>query len=217
MTPSQRGWLDQYAARWVIPVAAADHLATAVAPQPALDLQQVFGRTAPLVVEVGSGHGDTLAAAATARPDRDFLGFEVFEASLASTLGKVAAAGSTNVRLVAADAVTGLTHLLKDESVTELWVFFPDPWPKTRHHKRRLVTPAFAGLAARKLRPGGLIRLATDWSAYARAMAETFDADDRFDCGGTARFAGRPVTKFEARGLAAGRTIHDLAYVKVAP
>jgi len=211
MTQSQKAWLGAYRDRWVIEVTRGD-LATSVGPQPFLDLAAVFGRRAPLIIEVGSGHGETLVAAAQERPGLDFLGFEVFEASIAATLGKIAAAGLDNVRLVAADAVSGLTHLVPDHTVAELWVFFPDPWPKQRHHKRRLVSPAFADLAARKLVPGGIARLATDWEAYAQVIDQVFGHDDCFELIGRARFSGRPVTKFELRGKTAGRPIHDVAY-----
>jgi len=211
MTPSQRVWMDTYAPRWVIEVAHGD-LATSVAPQPCLDLAAVFGRTARLVVEIGSGHGETLVAGATAHPDRDFLGFEVFEASIAATLGKIAARGLENVRLVCADAVSGLIHLIPDHTIDEMWIFFPDPWQKKRHNKRRLISPDFADLAARKLVRGGMLRLATDWQSYADHMSEVLGGDRRFELISTERFATRPVTKFESRGIAAGRVIHDFAY-----
>ncbi len=173
--------------------------------------------SAPLTVEIGTGHGETLTRAGAACPERDFLGFEVFEASLAATLGKIAAAGLTNLRLVNADAVTGLTHLIPDRAVAEVWVFFPDPWPKKRHVKRRLVNPGFLDLIAAKLVPGGLIRLATDWPSYAETIREVFGADARFEPAGAERFGLRPLTKFEQRGLAAGRDIHDFAYRLRAP
>ena len=211
MTQSQRVWMDTYAPRWVIDVAHGD-LATSVAPQPCLDLEAIFGRSAPLIVEIGSGHGETLTAAATARPDVDFLGFEVFEASIAATLGKIAANSLENVRLVCADAVSGLAQLIPDHSVDEIWVFFPDPWQKKRHHKRRLISPDFADLAVEKLVHGGILRLATDWESYADHMSEVLGGDERFELISTERFGMRPVTKFEARGIAAGREIHDFAY-----
>jgi len=211
MTPSQRVWMDAYASRWVVDVPHGD-LATSVAPGPPLDLDQIFGRQAPLIVEIGSGHGETLAAAATLHPDTNFLGFEVFEASIAATLGKLAAGGIDNVRLVAADAVSGLTWLIPDHSLAEIWVFFPDPWQKKRHHKRRLVSPGFADLAVRKLVSQGILRVATDWESYAETMTDVLGGDPRFELIGTDRFETRPVTKFESRGIAAGRRIHDAAY-----
>ena len=210
MTASQHAWMAAHRSRWVVDV-ATDPTGTVV-PGPSPDWEAVFGRRAPLVVEIGSGHGTTLVAAARAHPGTDFLGFEVFDASVAATLGKLAAAELTNVRLVAADAVTGCTYLLPAHAVSEIWVFFPDPWPKKRHHKRRLVSGAFADLVARTLVPGGVVRLATDQEAYAERIAEVFGADARFELTGTTRFADRPLTKFEARGIAAGHLIHDFAY-----
>jgi len=211
MTASQRVWMDMYAPRWVVGVDHGD-LATSVAPQACLDMTAVFGRTAPLVVEIGSGHGETLIAGATLHADVNFLGFEVFEACVAATLGKIAACEAQNVRLVCADAVSGLTHLIPDHTINELWVFFPDPWQKKRHHKRRLISPEFADLAAAKLVRGGILRLATDWESYADHMSEVLGGDDRFELVGTERFATRPVTKFESRGIEAGREIRDFTY-----
>ncbi|MDR1513454.1 MAG: tRNA (guanosine(46)-N7)-methyltransferase TrmB, partial [Propionibacteriaceae bacterium] len=213
MTTSQRHWLDRHGPAYLVDVRREARV-TSIPPQPPLDLAAVFGRgTAPLVVEIGSGHGETLAFAAERHPDWDFLGFEVFDAALASTLGKLAAADLKNVRLVAGDGLEGLEHLLPPAAIMELWLFFPDPWHKSRHHKRRLVSQSFADLAASRLRPGGVLRLATDWDDYAawtRAVLDPHPAFERLDAG---RCPDRPETKFEARGRAAGRTIHDLAYV----
>ncbi|MCL2482937.1 MAG: tRNA (guanosine(46)-N7)-methyltransferase TrmB [Propionibacteriaceae bacterium] len=213
MTASQRTWMQTYGPRWIVDVAQGD-LATMVAPQPVLDLPQVFGRKAPLIIEIGSGHGETLAHAAGLHPEINFLGFEVFDASIASTLGKLAAAGLENVRLVVADAVSGLTHLIGTHTVEEIWVFFPDPWQKKRHHKRRLVRQPFVDLAADKLILGGVLRLATDWDSYAESMSAVLDSDTRFQLSSTARFTTRPITKFESRALTAGRAIHDFAYAR---
>lgn len=211
MTPSQAAWLARFADQWVIPVRTGE-LGTTVSPGLPVDLPTVFGRVAPLIVEIGSGHGDALVAAASTHPDVDFLGFEVFDASIAATLGKIDAAGVTNVRLIAADAVTGLTHLILPRSVQEIWVFFPDPWPKKRHHKRRLVSGAFADLASRTLIDDGVIRLATDSQSYAEHIEAILGADPRFELTSTQRFDTRPLTKFEKRGLEAGRAIHDFTY-----
>jgi tRNA (guanine-N7-)-methyltransferase len=216
MTVSQRQWLDRYGPDYLIEVTRSDRV-TAIPPQPPLDLAAAFGRTAPLVVEIGSGHGETLAHAAARHRDINYLGFEVFEAALAATVGKLHAAGLTNVRLVAGDGADGLAHLLGPASVDAIWVFFPDPWHKARHHKRRLVSPAFAVLAASRLVPGGTLRLATDWDDYAEWMQAVLDSDARFARRDTGRPDDRPVTKFEARALAAGRTVHDFAYVRCHP
>ena len=113
---------------------------------------------------------------------------------------------------VGADAVPVFETLLPAGSVREVWTFFPDPWPKTKHHKRRIVQPAFASLVARVLEPGGLWRLATDWSDYAESMLEVLDAHPDFEGGEVERFDVRPMTRFERRGIAAGRSIHDLTY-----
>jgi len=216
MTASQRTWLDQYAAAWTVPFLSADR-ASQARPQPPLDLPSIFGRSAPVVVEVGSGHGETLAAAAATQPDRDFLGFEVFDAGVGATLGLIAAQGLTNVRLIRCDAVTGLTHLVTADSIAELWVFFPDPWPKKRHRKRRLVNPAFVQLVDEHLTAGGRLRLATDWDDYAEAMAAVMATAPDFRLTSTERFGTRPLTRFEQRGLAAGRVIRDFTYTKLAP
>jgi tRNA (guanine-N7-)-methyltransferase len=211
MTKHQAQWLDRYGPRYLLAVERAARV-TAIPPQTPLDPAAVFGRAADLVVELGSGHGETLAHAAAARPELDYLGFEVFEAALAATVGKLHAADLTHVRLVAGDGTEGLDHLLEPASVDEIWVFFPDPWHKARHHKRRLVSPAFATLAASRLAPAGTLRLATDWDDYADWMQEILGGDARFTRDDSGRPPDRPVTKFEARALAAGRTIHDFAY-----
>jgi tRNA (guanine-N7-)-methyltransferase len=119
------------------------------------------------------------------------------------------------VRFSSVDAVWSMEHLLGPDSLAELWTFFPDPWQKKKHHKRRLVTPAFAALAATRLRPGAWWRLATDWADYAEQMLEVLDAEPRLEGGVVPRWEERPITKFERRGLAAGRAITDLAYRRV--
>ena len=134
---------------------------------------------------------------------------------MAHTLGLLAEAGAENVRLLSLDAVWCLENLFGPGEVEELWTFFPDPWPKKRHHKRRLVTPEFAALAASRLRPGGAWRLATDWVEYAEQIRKVLDAEPLLEGGPVERWKDRPVTKFERKGLAAGRTIMDLAYRKM--
>jgi tRNA (guanine-N7-)-methyltransferase len=209
MTPSQKTWLRAYSSQWIIPVTLGE--SSTVSPQDALDLEATFQRSAPLVVEIGVGHGETITSGAAQDPARDYLGFEVFPAALASTLGKIAHRGLTNVRLVRADGVTGLTYLIEDHCLEELWVFFPDPWPKTRHHKRRLVSPGFLDLAWRKLNSSGILRLATDWEPYAQDMSRLLREDPQFTVESQQRFSTRPMTKFESRGAKAGRTIHDFS------
>ena len=201
---------------------------TSVAADHRLDLDAAFGRAAPLIVEIGSGTGESLVAMAAARPSANVLAFEVYLPGIARTVSRLHGEQVGNVRLVQADAVAGLTHLLGPGSIGELWTFFPDPWPKARHHKRRLVDTAFADLVASRLRPGGSWRLATDWADYADQIRAVLDPHPDFenaafenaaleDTVGTSdgwaeRLADRPLTRFEQRGLDAGRTVRDLHY-----
>lgn len=203
-TPRQQQAWDSHADAWVIPDAAVD--------DPGFALTDWFGRQAPLVVEIGCGVGEATGPLAAARPGYNVLAFEVWRPGLADSLGSVAAAGARNVRFLGVDAVWSFEHLLGPGALQELWSFFPDPWPKTRHHKRRLVTPAFATLAADRLAPGGVWRLATDWPDYADQMRAVLDAEPTLSGGITERWGDRPSTRFERRGLAEGRSITDLAY-----
>jgi tRNA (guanine-N7-)-methyltransferase len=205
LTPQQQAAWERHAEEWLLPASVV----TAGLPT------GWAGPTAPLVVEVGSGDGETVTALAPRRPDRDVLAVEVWRPGLASTFSRLERAGVGNVRALALDAVWVLEHLLGEGSVAELWTFFPDPWPKARHHKRRLVTPAFAALAASRLAPGASWRLATDWPAYAEQMVEVLDAEPLLEGGVTPRWEERPVTRFERRGLAAGRPVTDLHYRRV--
>ena len=177
------------------------------------DQGAVFGRTAPLVVEIGSGMGESTAAMGAARPDIDLLAVEVYKPGVAQTFFHLARTGAENVRVLRADAVTVLNQLIPPGRLDELWLFFPDPWPKTKHHKRRLVTVDFARLVASRLRPGGLFRMATDWEPYAmqmlasvRAVPELVNRHDDW----APRPQFRPITRFENRGHGAGRAIFDL-------
>ena len=196
--------------RWWIPDKAVD--------EPRFDLDAYFGRRAPLVVEIGSGIGEATAALAAARPELNVLAFEVWRPGLAETFLRLEANGATNVRMLSVDAVWSTEHLLGAGQVAELWTFFPDPWPKQRHYRRRLVSPAFAALAASRLEPGGLWRLATDWGPYADQMVEVLDATEGlvnvYD-GAAPRWEDRPRTRFERRGIRAGRQITDLAYRRI--
>jgi tRNA (guanine-N7-)-methyltransferase len=205
-TPSQRAAWEAHAQAWVIPDDAVD--------EPGFDLAAWFGREAPLIVEVGPGVGEATGLLAAARPDHDVLALEVWRPGVASALAEVAAAGADNVRFCSVDAVWVLEHLVAPGSLAGLWTFFPDPWPKTRHHKRRLVDGDFAALAAERLAPGAEWRLATDWTDYAEQMRQVLDAEPRLTGGVVERWAERPVTKFERKGLAFGREITDLRYVR---
>lgn len=214
MNASQEKAWSSHADRWIVAVPARE-TSTSIAPEASVDWEGVFGRRAPLIVEIGSGRGESLVALAERRPEADIVAFEVFEPAVASTLSRIARHGVENVRIVVANGTEGLERLFAPGGVHELWTFFPDPWHKARHHKRRLVGRELADLAASRLEPGGLWRLATDWADYAEWMRETLDPHPAFENvhGGWApRWADRPVTKYEARGIAAGREIVDLTY-----
>lgn len=180
------------------------------------DLRSCFeDPSAPLVVEIGSGIGEATAVLAADRPECNVLAFEVWRPGVAETFIRLEDHGAKNVRMVSVDAVWSLEHLLGEADVSELWTFFPDPWPKKRHHRRRLVGPHFAHLAASRLVPGGLWRLATDWPEYAEQMAEVLDAEPLLENvydGPAPRWDERPLTRFERRGIRAGRPISDFAY-----
>jgi tRNA (guanine-N7-)-methyltransferase len=206
-TPSQQAAWDAHHDAWVIDLDDVD--------RPGFALADRFGREAPLIVEVGSGVGEATAALAAAHPELDVLALEVWVPGIAAGLARVAAAGAANVRFCALDAAWAFEHLLPSAGLAGLWTFFPDPWPKARHHKRRLVDPAFAALAADRLAPGATWRLATDWAGYAQVMREVLDAQPLLEGGLVERWSERPVTKFERKGVEAGRTITDLAYTRV--
>jgi tRNA (guanine-N7-)-methyltransferase len=183
-----------------------------------LDLAATFGRRAPLVLEIGSGMGEASAAMAAADPARDYLAVEVHYAGIANLMGLLERAGATNARVAHGDAVTLLTRMLPPGSVDTIHIFFPDPWPKARHHKRRLIRPENVPLLRDVLRPGGTLHLATDWPDYAQVMLEVIGADPAFvntSQGYAHRPDWRPLTKFEQRGIAEGRPIADLIFRKV--
>ena len=169
-----------------------------------------FGRAAPLMLEIGSGMGESTAALAVAEPDVDHLAVEVFEPGIAALLMR--ATELTNLVVLRGDAVTLLSEKVPEASLAGIRIFFPDPWPKRRHHKRRLVQPAFAALAVTRLRPGGTLHMATDWADYAVQMRAVADAEPRLVGGEVPRPPWRPVTKFEARARAEGRDVHDFVY-----
>lgn len=185
---------------------------TSVDPAYRFDPEAVFGRRAPLVLDIGTGRGESLVHAAKKHPDHDFLGLEVYVPGVAQTLVSARHEDVTNIRLMVVDAVPALTTMLAPRSVAEVRLFFPDPWQKSRHHKRRIVNAEFAALVARVLEPGGVWRLATDWEHYAEQMHEVLTQTPHFDFSGdwSERFEDRPLTRFEQRGIAEGRTIRDL-------
>jgi len=174
-----------------------------------LDAAAVYGRTAPLVLEIGSGTGEAALAMAAADPSRDLLAVEVHTPGVATLLRRVEEEGLTNVRVAEADGLQVLTDALGPGSLDEVRVFFPDPWPKKKHVKRRLVTPSFAALVADRLRPGGRLHVATDWASYAEQVLDVVAASPDLELVSQDR-GGRPSTRFERRGVAAGRTITDV-------
>ncbi len=183
----------------------------------ALDPVAVFGRTGPLVIEIGSGMGESTMAMAAARPEINLLAVEVYKPGIAQTFHHMAKSGVDNIRLLRADAFAVLTDLVPAGSVDEIWLFFPDPWPKNRHHKRRLVTGEFVELVASRLRKGGTFRLATDWEPYAEQMLAACTPVQSLrnpHPGWAPRPDFRPRTRFERRGLAEGRQIFDLEFVR---
>ena len=195
---------ERRAEQWWVPDEAVD--------TPQFSWAERFGREAPLVVEIGSGIGEATAALAAQRPDQNVLAFEVWRPGVAETFLTLERKGVTNVRLVSVDAVWSMTHLFEPGSIAELWTFFPDPWPKQRHIRRRLVNPEFAGVAASRLQPGARWRLATDWADYADQMEEVLGAEAMLDGGRTERWQDRPRTRFERRGIRAERPPVDLTY-----
>ena len=184
-----------------------------------LDFDALFGRAAPVVLEIGFGNGETLVSAAALCPDLDFIGVEVHEPGIGHCLILAREAGITNLRVIAHDAIEVLRDQVPDGSLSRINLLFPDPWPKKRHHKRRIVQSAFLELAALKLAPGGSLHIATDWADYADHIDETLAASDLFELDERREHSGdrpldRQTTKFEARGLKRGHRIWDWRFRK---
>jgi len=180
-----------------------------------LDARAVFGRSAPFYLEIGSGMGETSVAIAKAHPDNDYIAVEVHLPGVGSLLKSIDEEGLGNLRVIRHDAVDVLEKMIPDETLAGLHVFFPDPWPKKRHNKRRLIQPPLVALASRKLALGGYLHLATDWEPYSEHMLEVLGAEPLLE--NTAvdyspRPAYRPQTKFEARGLRLGHGVRDLVF-----
>ncbi len=207
MTKSQHSALDRLWDRYVI------------VPEDVLDLDALFGRAAPRVLEIGFGMGDSLAAMALAHPERDYLGIEVHRPGVGRLLSHLEAQGNGNVRVICADAVEVLQRHVPDASFDTVQLFFPDPWPKQRHHKRRIVQSEFVELLRRKLKIGGVFHVATDWEHYAEHVLTVLAQAPGFrNNAGAARYTerpdDRPPTKFEQRGQRLGHAIRDLIFVR---
>lgn len=182
-----------------------------------LDLARAFGRRAPVTLEIGFGMGETTAAIAAAHPERDFLGIEVHAPGVGALLKCIDAAALANVRVIRHDAVAVVSDMIGRESLAGIHVYFPDPWPKKRHHKRRLLSPAFAHELAQRLAPGGYLHVATDWEDYAQEILATLRAEPLLANSVEAfapRPAWRPETKFEARGRRLGHEVYDLVFLR---
>ena len=180
-----------------------------------IDLDAIFGRDAPKVLEIGSGMGETTAAIAQAMPEHDFLAIEVHAPGVGSLLKQIEAMGLTNVRVVQRDAVEVVEHMIAPGTLAGIHIFFPDPWPKKRHHKRRLLQAQFAHALARRLSRGGYLHVATDWEDYAGTILATLRAEALL--ANTARDyaprpAYRPPTKFERRGIRLGHGVWDIVF-----
>jgi len=204
ITAAQRRAFETLYARYGIPYA----------PE-LIDARRVFGRDAPLILEIGSGMGETTAQIAGARPEADFIAVEVHAPGVGSLLNRIEAEAISNLRVIRHDAIEVLEHMIPDGALAGLYVFFPDPWPKKRHHKRRLVQAEFAALAARKLTPGGILHAATDWQEYAEQMLAVLSSEPLLENtvpGFAPRPAYRPPTKFELRGLRLGHRSWDLVF-----
>jgi len=204
ITQRQQQALALFASRWCVPY------------QPrVLDVDQCFGRSAPTILEIGFGMGETTAQIALARPDEDFLGVEVFNAGVGAMLQRIEAHRLHNVRLIQHDAVEVLRDMVAPGSLAGVHIFFPDPWPKKRHHKRRLIQPTFVALLASRMRSGAYLHCATDWEHYAQQMLAVLAAEPLLEntCADFApRPAYRPQTKFETRGLRLGHGVWDLVF-----
>jgi len=217
VTPGQRDALDRLWSRYGVGT-----------PGPDVDLDpqsgpfvaaSVFGRTAPLVLEIGFGMGEATLAMAEADPACDVLAVDVHTPGAGALLRGVEERGLANVRVLLGDAVAVLRDLLGPGSLDEVRVYFPDPWPKARHHKRRLVSPAFVDLVAGRLAPGGRLHCATDWEPYAERILQVVDEHPllaNLHPGFAPRPPWRPVTRFERQGLARGHTVRDVLAVRLA-
>jgi len=186
----------------------------------ALDLAAVFGNTAPTVLEIGCGMGETTAAIAHANPRNNYLGIEVHSPGVGSLLKLIEEKQLANLRIIQHDAVDVVEHMLAPACLAGIHIFFPDPWPKKRHHKRRLIQPPFVQLAASRLIPGGYIHLATDWQDYAEQMLEVLSNEPLLEntaAAFSARPDYRPLTKFEQRGVKLGHEVRDLLFRRTAP
>ena len=187
------------------------------APVP-LDLDRLFRRSAPKIIEIGFGMGETTATIAQEHSENDYLGIEVHAPGVGSLLKRIAELHLENLRIIQHDAVEVVQHMIAPDALDGVHVFFPDPWPKKRHHKRRLIQPAFVALLASRMKRGARVHACTDWEDYARQMLEVLSAEPALrntTPGYANRPQARPETKFERRGLALGHRVWDLVFGKI--
>lgn len=204
LTDAQARALDALMPRFGVPYAPAP-----------LDLEQTFGRASPKIVEIGFGMGGATAAIAAAHPEQDYLGIEVHAPGVGNLLRLAEAGGLRNLRVIQHDAVEVLRDMIADAALDGVHVFFPDPWPKKRHHKRRLMQPALIRLLCAKLKPGGYLHFATDWQDYAHWTLDLLAAEPQLNNQAqdfAPRPAYRPLTKFEQRGLQLGHGVWDILF-----
>ena len=204
ISPAQQRALDQLLPRYGIPFVPER-----------LKFAEVFGRDAPVVLELGFGMGETTAQIAGAQPERDFVGIEVHAPGVGSLLNRIEALGLTNLRVIRHDATEVVDAMIAPDTLAGIHVYFPDPWPKKRHHKRRLLKAPFVRALADKLVPGGYLHAATDWKDYAQEMLATLSAEPLLANtaeGFAPRPSWRPPTKFEARGVRLGHDVFDLVF-----
>lgn len=204
VSTGQRRALDDLGPRFVVPYSAAP-----------FDWDADFGRQAPRVLEIGFGMGATTAEIAAQRPEDNFIGVEVHEPGVGALLKLISEQGLSNIRIVQHDAVEVLEQMIGTQTLDGVHVFFPDPWHKARHHKRRLIQPPFVALLASRMKPGAYLHCATDWQNYAEQMLEVLSAEPALENtaqGYAPRPAYRPVTKFERRGLRLGHGVWDLVF-----
>lgn len=204
LTPAQQRARETLLPRYGIPYSES-----------VLDLEQVFGRRAPTIVEIGFGMGETTAHIAARHPENDYLGIEVHAPGVGSLLRRLADADLTNVRVIQHDATDVLANMIAPDALDGVHIFFPDPWPKKRHHKRRLIQPPFVSLLCSRMKPGAYLHVATDWEDYARQMLEIFGAEPMLrntTQGFAPRPEWRPETKFETRGLKLGHRVWDVLF-----
>jgi len=207
ITLGQRDALERLMGDWAI-----DYTPTL------LDLDATYGRKAPTILEIGFGMGETTEKIALSRPDDNFLGVEVFNAGVGSLLRRIEDSQLKNIRIIQHDAVEVVRDMIAPGTLAGVHVYFPDPWPKKRHHKRRLLQPAFVSLLASRLAPGGYMHCATDWEAYAEQMLEVL-GNEPLLANTVADYAPRPdyrpLTKFENRGIKLGHGVWDLIFKRV--